>query len=60
VIVERYHIDVISEGYGLVIFKVESRFQILKSRKDIMNIIILPRSGYQVGMGVREKVLGKV
>ncbi len=59
-IVERYHIDEISQGYCLVIFKVESRFQILKSRKDIVNIIILPRSGYQVGMGVREKVLGKV
>jgi hypothetical protein len=25
-----------------------------------MNIIILPKSGYQVGMGVREKLLGKV
>ncbi len=55
-IVERYHIDEISKDYGLVISKVESRFQILKSRKDILNIIILPRSGYQVSMGVREKV----
>ncbi len=51
--------DEIFQGYGLVIFKVESRFQILKSRQDIMNIIVLLEIRYQVGMGVREKVLGK-
>ncbi len=44
---------------------VESRFQNLKSRYNIIilprwNIIILVRSGYQLGMGVMKKVLGKV
>ncbi len=47
-----------------MISRVESRFQNLKSRYHIIilprwNIIILLRFGYQLGMGVMKKVLGK-